>query len=349
MNVGITALEWAVPDKVLGRDELVEKFENEEIVDKIIESSNIYERRVTERQECASDLAVKAAEKLFERFNIDKESIDLLLFASQTPDYLIPTTACIIQDRLGLQTRLGAFDINLGCSQYLYSLSTAYAYIKSGLAKRALVLTGDTVTKIINPKDRGVVPLFGDAASATIVEQVDQGGFVDFELGTDGSGHKHLIWPASGMRNFYQTDEEKNLEKIDKKSGSITTDSNMSMNGGAIFVFTMRVVPKVIGNLFEKLKISVDDIDCFVFHQASKLIVDTISSKIKAPPEKVHHRLSDLGNSGGTTVAITLFDAIQNGKIKAGNKVLLTAFGVGLSWGASVIEVNEELISAIKN
>ena len=260
-------------------------------------------RRVARNGECASDLAVAAATHLFDS-GIDRREIDLILFATQTPDYLLPTTACILQDRLGLSTDVAAFDINLGCSQYLYALATAHAYVTAGLARKALVLTGDTVSRTLHAKDRSVVPLFGDAGSATLVEPSAGGaGFETFCFGTDGSGANALIWPASGLRMARSAQTA--IEKTDRY-GATRTDEHMFMDGRAIYLFTLKVVPRLVNGLLGKAGIQLDDVDLFVFHQASKLIVESAVRKLKLPPEKCLFTVQDLGNSGGTTVAIAL-------------------------------------------
>ncbi|MDB4691627.1 ketoacyl-ACP synthase III [Verrucomicrobia bacterium] len=332
----ITATAYYVPENKLTHQELCERF-GTEAMQKVASSSGILERRVCDPQTCASDLAYRAAEDMLCQFEINRSDIDLLLFATQTPDYLIPTTACILQDRLGLPNDIGAFDINLGCSQYIYALATAHAYVSSGLAKKALVLTGDTVSRILHPEDRAVVPLFGDAGTATLVERVDtgEGGFIDFSLGTDGSGHRYLIWPTSGLREARNSETQ--MPNVDK-SGSVRSRDDMFMDGAAVFVFTLKTIPRLVTGLLDKNSLSIEDVDLFIFHQASELIVESAAKKLSISKEKIHYKLHDLGNSGGSTVAIALTDAWLKGKIKPGMRVMLVAFGVGLSWGGSLIE-----------
>jgi 3-oxoacyl-[acyl-carrier-protein] synthase-3 len=239
----------------------------------------------------------------------------------------------------------------LGCSQYLYSLATANAYICAGLARRSLVLTGDTVTRILNPQDRAVVPLFGDAGTATLLESSDRngGGFVDFELGTDGKGYQHLIWPTSGMRE--PRTEESAKETIDK-GGSVRRKDDMFMDGAAIFIFTLKTVPNLVTRLLAKCDVDIEDIDLFIFHQASEMIVESSARKLKIPREKIHYKLHDVGNSGGSTVCIALTDAWLSGRIEPGQKIVLVAFGVGLSWGATLIDQSalpETLLGELKD
>lgn len=330
----ISAVAYHLPENELTHDELEKRF-GSEVMTRVVENSGIKSRKIAGQTECASDLAFEAAKKLLLENNIDKDSIDLLIFSSQTPDYLIPTTACILQDRLGLSKKTAAFDINLGCSQYVYAISIAHSMLVAGLAKRALVLTGDTISKILNPLDRAVVPLFGDAGTATLLDTAEMGnGIVDFELGTDGSGHEYLIWPTSGLRN--PKTESSAIAKEDKE-GSWRSDNDMQMNGKAIFLFTLQLVPRMIQSLLKRHNLTVDDIDVFVLHQASDLIINTIANKLNIKKEKLALKLSDCGNSGGSTVAVALGEALHSGKIKKGSKVVLAAFGVGLSWGSCLI------------
>lgn len=333
VGVGITKVVYAVPTNRLTHNELAHRFGHDQM-DKTAQSTGIYERRVVPSGICASDLAAHAATTLIDRYGIDRATIDLLVFATQTPDYLLPTTACILQDRLALPKSAAAFDINLGCSQYIYSVGIASGLIKAGMASRALVLTGDTVSRIVNPKDRSVVPLFGDAGTATLLERCPKDtGFVAFDFGTDGAGAKALIWPASGLR--LPRSAASALEVPDK-TGSVRSQNDMYMDGAAIFMFTMRVIPETVGRVLAKADIRLEDVDLFVFHQASQFIIDNAIRKLKIPREKVHMKLRDLGNSGGSTVGVCLADAVATGVLKPGMRVLLCAFGVGLSWASAV-------------
>lgn len=336
----IVASSYCVPTTRLSDDELVSRF-GEETMEKVRSNSGIHDRRVAGPEECASDLALQAAEELFAANpDVSRESIDLLVFATQTPDYLLPTTACILQDKLGLPKSTAAFDVNLGCSQYVYSVSVAHAMITSGLAKRALVLTGDTVSRILHPLDRMVVPLFGDAGTASLIEAAPEGqGFRAFEFGTDGSGHELLVWPTSGMRVPRSTET---AEEHQDKYGNIRRRDDMFMDGTAIFVFTLKTVPQLVGRLLNKAGISIEEVDLFVFHQASRAIVEASAKKLNIPEHKLHYKLREFGNSGGSTVGIALTDAWLEGRLRPGMRVVLAAFGVGLSWAATLIEWPEQ-------
>jgi 3-oxoacyl-[acyl-carrier-protein] synthase-3 len=334
MTIGISGLAYALPSGVLDHSELQQRFGSDEM-DRLVVNTGITSRRVSLKSECASDLAVTAAEALFKNSNVDPSTIDFVIFATQMPDYLMPTTACILQNRLGISTSAGAFDINLGCSQYVYSHGTAYALVNSGLAKKVLVMTGDTPSRIVNPLDRAVVPLFGDAGTAAIIEDVgESGGFQKFAFGSDGSEYQSLIWPTSGMRE--KKDETSVVEAADK-SGAVRSRNDMYMDGQRIFLFTLKTVPRTLKEFLANNNLSVDDIDFFVFHQASKLIVETIAKKMGIPDSKFNRIYETRGNSGGSTVGIALHHAVSEGRIKPGSKVVMSAFGVGLSWAHTVM------------
>lgn len=344
MSTAIIASSYYVPEHKLTHADIVTRY-GEDMARKIADSSGILERRVAAAGECASDLAVRAAEDLLTAHRIDRGTIDLIIFATQTPDYLLPTTACLIQERLKVPTTCAAFDINLGCSQYVYSLAVAHSMIEAGLARRALVMTGDTVSRILHPQDRAVVPLFGDAGTATLLEAAPQGqGFLRFKLGTDGKGAPFLMWPTSGMRQPRTTES---AQVVTDKNGSSRRADDMAMDGAAVFVFTLKTVPKLVEDLLAAENMTVADVDLFIFHQASEMIVESSAKKLKIPREKLHYKLHDVGNSGGSTVGIALTDAWLKGRIKPGMRVVLSAFGVGLSWAGTVIHWPENFLGPV--
>jgi len=341
MKAGITALAYSLPKNKITNDDLALRF-GSNYIDKILPTTGVIERRAATSEECASDFAINAAKKIFE-MGVDKDQIDLLVFGTQMPDYQMPTTACIIQNKLGLPTSCAAFDVNLGCSQFVYALAIANAWIKSGMAKKALVLAGDTPTRALNPKDNVVAPLFGDGAVAAIVEEVKDGGFIDFDFGTDGRGWKDLIRKTSGFREPRTAESAK---EVADQSGAIRSMDDMFMDGGNVFLFAIKSVPVSVRKLLDKTGLKLDNIDLFIFHQASELIVKSFSKLLKIPLQKLHFKLHDVGNTGGSTVGITLADAFINGKIKAGDKILLSAFGVGLSWATCALEWSSDFINA---
>jgi 3-oxoacyl-[acyl-carrier-protein] synthase-3 len=334
MGSGVVAVEYALGSQTLTYEELEQRF-GVDVMKKVYSGSGIRNRRVAAPDVCGSDLAFEAANRLFSNHPVDRASIDLLIHCTQSPDYFLPTTACILQDRLGLKKECAAFDINLGCSQYVYALSVAHSMIAAGLATRALVLTGDTMSHTIHPRDRSLAPLLGDAGSATLVDQAGEGqGFLAFEFGTDGSGHRYLMVPAGGFRN--RSCEETRREETDKE-GSTRTQENMFMNGAAIFHFAISVVPKTVDRILVKSGLKIEEVDLVLFHQANRYMLDYLVKKLRIPAEKTHFFVEDIGNTSGSTMPLLLADAIGAGKVRPGAVILMVVFGVGLSWAAVAI------------
>ncbi len=337
----ISHISCVLPKERLTNDVLAQRF-GDSVMAKIENMTGIHARRISAKGECASDLAVKAANSLFESGACNKDEIGLLIFGTQTPDYTMPTTACIIQDRLGLSTSCAAFDVNLGCSQYPYILALARSWIASGLCKKALVLTADTPSKLINFMDKSAVTLFSDAASASILEASDTDCIEDFDFGSDGSGFSDLIVPASGFRNPPTPDDH--IVREDENH-NFRANVNMHIDGFKIFTFAYRVVPESVKRLLAKNNLTVDDIDMFIFHQAGEMMVSSVAKKLGIASEKVHRCMSEFGNCGGSSVPIALANAILAGRVKAGMRIVLSAFGVGLSWGSVLMTCPD--ISAI--
>ncbi len=337
MGIKITSLSYALPQNKITHDELCERF-GKDVMDKVATASGIWERRAVSPEQCASDLAVEAANKILSED--DRKSVDMLIFATQTPDYLLPTTACILQDRLGLNKEIPAFDINLGCTQFLFALSTAKAYIAARMAKKVLVLCADTPTKLINPKDKSAIALFSDAASACIIEQSEEDCALDFVFGSDGSGYTDLICPTSGLRN---PPTPADFIEMEDENQNIRANVNLHINGLKIFAFAFKIIPQTVEKLLARNNLTKDDIDLYIFHQAGKKIVEASAKRAELDMNKVYLNMRDIGNCGGSSVAIALADAIKNGQIKSGSKVLLCAFGVGLSWSGAIIKMPEIL------
>ncbi|MEK4629451.1 MAG: ketoacyl-ACP synthase III [Solibacillus sp.] len=304
---------------------------------KLTKKVGISSKYIAEKNETASDLALQAAEKLFAKGVCKKSEIDFLLFCTQAPDYILPTTACIIQEKLKLPTSCGALDFNLGCSGFVYGLSLAKGLIESGQAKNVLLLTADTYSKFIHENDFSTSLLFGDAAAATLItESTDRNNLGPFIFGTDGSGAKELIIFAGGSRE--PVDSEALLEFEDEK-GNIRTRSSLYMNGSEVFNFAMREVPKAINDLLTKENTTLNDYDYFIFHQANKYMLDALRRRMDIDKEKFSIQLHDCGNTVSSTIPIALKREIELGHIKNGDKVLLVGFGVGLSWGVCSIKI----------
>ncbi len=333
-STGILATDFELPETVLTYQELEERF-GTETMQKVLSGAGIRNRRVAPPGVCGSDFAYAAAERLITQHGIDRGSIDLLVFCTQSADYFMPSTSCVLHERLKLSKKCASFDVNLGCSQYVYALSIAHGMILSGSASRALVLTGDTMSRTLHPKDRATVPLMGDGGSATLLGEVPaEQGFLGFELGTDGTGHQYLMIPAGGFRQPLSAETAK--ESVDAE-GNVRTPQNLYMNGVAIFHFAITVVPETIRNLLAKLSLTMADIDLFLFHQANKYMLDYLHKKLKIPPGKSHFFIEEVGNTSGSTIPILLTDAWRAGKIRPGALVLMIGYGVGLSWAATVI------------
>lgn len=323
----IKAIEYHFPTNQIANDP------NNKLTKKI----GISTRYIAGKDETASDLAIQAAEKLFEKGVCKKSEIDFLLFCTQAPDYILPTTACIIQEKLKLPTSCGALDFNLGCSGFVYGLSLAKGLIESGQAKNVLLLTADTYSKFIHKNDFSTSILFGDAAAATLItESSDVKNLGPFVFGTDGSGAEELIIFAGGSRE--PLDSEALLEFEDEK-GNIRTRSNLYMNGSEVFNFAMREVPKAIANLLKKENTTLNDYDYFIFHQANKYMLEALRRRINIDEDKFSIQLNDCGNTVSSTIPIALQKEIELGHIKNGDKILLAGFGVGLSWGVCSIRI----------
>jgi 3-oxoacyl-[acyl-carrier-protein] synthase-3 len=328
----IHAISYYLPDNVINNETLNELFP-EWSASKISSKTGIYERRIALSDEFSSDMAVKAAEKLFAEYDIDRSKIDFILLCTQTPDYFLPTTACIVQDKLKLGNNIGALDFNLGCSGFVYGLSLAKGLISANIAKNVLLITSEMYSKLINEKDKGNRTLFGDAAAATLISA--EGGeceIGDFVLGTDGSGAENLIVKNGAFRNAL-----KNGVDIIQDDEFKSNDNNLYMDGSEIFNFTAKAVPLMIDDLMKKLKLELNDIDLFVFHQANKFMLNFIRKKIGIPEDKFFFFLENCGNTVSSTIPIALYEAMKQQRINSNSKVIIAGFGVGYSWGATIL------------
>ena len=332
MKTYIKALAYTLPENEITNEQLVKEFP-EWSVDKIADKVGINTRFVASENETSSDLAVKAAEKLFlENPNINKEDIDFVLFCTQSPDYFLPTSACIIQNKLGLPTTCGALDFNLGCSGYIYGLSLAKGLILGGIANNVLLLTGETYSKYLHPKDKGNRTIFGDAGSATLISTEGFAEIGNFSLGTDGKGAENLIVKTGGLR----CKSPMNDLTFDEKANPTSSDY-LYMNGSEIFNFTIEAVPELVKNTLLKNKLTNDEIEGFIFHQANKFMLNFLRKKLKIKAEKFYYYMSEVGNTVSSTVPIVLYEKLKNRELH-GN-ILLGGFGVGYSWGGCVINI----------
>jgi 3-oxoacyl-[acyl-carrier-protein] synthase-3 len=335
MHAAISAIEYFLPEKVVSTSDLSVEFPDWS-VEKIDEKTGIQFRHVAGPEECASDLAVNAAEQLFASGACDRESIDFILLCTQSPDYFLPTTACILQDRLGIPTTAGALDFNLGCSGFVYGLGLAQGLISSGQASNILLITAETYSKFIHPRDRSVRTIFGDAAAATLVKAVssDSALIGPFIYGTDGSGGPNLIVPTGGMRR--PRTEQTGLP-IRDESGNVRSMDNLFMNVVEIFNFTLSSVSQTFDRLLEKASLSMGDIDLFVFHQANRYMLEHLRNRIEIPEEKFVIAMSHCGNTVSSTIPIALKHAACEGRITNHSMVMLVGFGVGYSSAATLL------------
>jgi 3-oxoacyl-[acyl-carrier-protein] synthase-3 len=318
----ISAISYYFPETVLSNSSLSELFPDWP-ADKIKAKTGILNRHIAASDEFVSTMAVKAATALFSEHNINPADIDFILLCTQSPDYFLPTTACLLQDALGIPTTAGALDFNLGCSGYIYGLSLAKGLILTEDVSNVLLITSETYSKHLGPDDKSVRTIFGDAAAATLVTRSGTGGGIRrFAFGTDGKGAENLIVKAGGMRH----------------AGGNGEDRHLYMNGAEIFTFTLKSIPQLLSQVLEKNRMDIADIDLFIFHQANKYMLDHLRKKLDIPEEKFYIYMEDCGNTVSSTIPIALKNALEQKRIGAGDKVLLAGFGVGYSWGATILQ-----------
>jgi 3-oxoacyl-[acyl-carrier-protein] synthase-3 len=335
MKAAIRAIEYYLPEKAVTTEQLSAEFP-EWSVQKIDEKTGIQSRHIASEDECSSDLAVAAAQKLFASGVCAAHDIDYVLLCTQSPDYFLPTTACLIQDRLGIPTSAGALDFNLGCSGFVYGLGLAQGLIESGQAANVLLLTAETYSKFIHPRDRSVRTIFGDAAAATLVSAVEADAPLigPFVFGTDGRGANNLIVPTGGLRRARTAETAR---EITDDSGNVRSQDHLFMDGAEIFNFTLKAVPQSVCQLLERSRKTLEEIDLFVFHQANRYMLEHLRRKIKVPQDKFCMAMSHCGNTVSSTIPIALKHAQLEGRLKPGDLTMLVGFGVGYSWAAGLV------------
>lgn len=333
----ITNIASHLPEKILHNDELSKLYPGWS-AQKIHQKTGILTRHIASDNETAGDLAFKAASKLFNKSNIIPQDIDFVILCTQTPDYFLPTTACLLQDRLKIPSSAGAFDINLGCSGFVYGLSIAKGLIETKSARKVLFLTADTYSKFIHPMDKSVRTLFGDGATATLIESTEntEDEFIGpFIFGTDGSGGNNLIVKTGGFRCVKSADTAK--EEVDS-SGNTRSSDNLYMNGSEVMNFTLSAVPKAMDELLIKCGKVVDDFDYVIFHQANQFMLDALRKKLKLPEEKFPIFLEGCGNTVSSSIPLTLESMIDQNRLKRGDRLLILGFGVGYSWAGAAVK-----------
>jgi len=330
MKAFIKAISYYLPERVITNEDLAQLFPDYTI-DKVSSKIGVTERHIAAHNETSADLAAKAAGKLFEEYHLSPSSIDFLLLCTQSPDYFLPTTACILQERLGIPTTAGALDFNLGCSGFVYGLAIAKGLITGGIASRILLLTAETYSKFTHPLDKSNHTIFGDGAAATLISDNGFAEIGNFSLGTDGREADKLIVKTGGMRH------PEKMNDLHVAEGNPVSSDHLFMDGSEILNFTLDAVPPLISETLHRNIVAQPDIDLFVFHQANKYMMNFLRKKIKIEEEKFYYCLEKFGNTVSSTIPIALKEAMTDGSIKEMQKVLIAGFGVGYSWGGTVL------------
>jgi 3-oxoacyl-[acyl-carrier-protein] synthase III len=321
-HVTITGLGAYAPDRVVTNDELAQMVDTSD--EWIVERTGIRERRIAADEQALSDLSLPAVRQALEQADSDGTDVDLLIVATVTPDMMFPSTSVILADRLGAK-EAAAYDLSAGCTGFMYALAQAYGMVAAGLARRALVVGGDVLSRILDWTDRSTVVLFGDGAGAVVLEPSEQPGFLAFELGADGAGGENLWLPGSGSRVFEDPDRL------------------VKMNGREVFKFATRVLVSSAEAVLERCGSQVDDVDVYVPHQANVRIIDHATKKLGIPSERVVVNVDRYGNTSSGSIPLALADAQADGRLQPGSLVLMTGMGAGLTWGSALMRWTQEL------
>lgn len=342
-GVGIMAMSAAVPKRVVINREYTQVFSKEE-ADEIVDKTGIEQRRFADENTCSSDLCLAAAEKLIFDNGINKEDIDLLVFISQTPDYRMPATSVVLQHRLGLSNKTIAFDINLGCSAFLYGLSVVYGMMERSGLKKALLLDGETRSKVYSARDRRSAFLFGDGGVAALIERSLKFGKSTFSLNSDGSRADLIMIPAGGYRKM--SSAETVVEKVVDEFGNMRSEEQGYMRGGDVFNFVIREIPRDIKNILALTEKTIDDFNYVVFHQANNFINSYIAKKMKLDTAKIPSTIAKFGNTSSVSVPLTIVSELS-GKLDGKKELLMSAFGVGMTWATAIVPFVDCKISEI--
>ena len=317
VRIGITGLGTHVPERVVTNDELADFVDTSD--QWIRERTGIRERRIAGDDEALTDIALPAARAALADAGVEAGEIDFLVCATVTPDMMFPTSAALLADALGA-SKAGAYDLLAGCTGFVYAIAQAYAMLSSGLSRRALVVGGDVLSKILDWEDRSTLVHFGDGAGAVVMEPVDRGGFLGFELGADGAGGENLWYPGSGSRKFEDP------------------ESYVKMNGREVFRFATRIMVYSAEQILAECGKTVEDVDVYVPHQANRRIIDYAAAKLRIPPEKTVVNVERYGNTSSGSIPLALVDARAEGRLRDGALVLMTGMGAGLTWGSALVE-----------
>lgn len=343
-NVGITAMAGCVPKKVINNYEYDLDIWPKEEVKKIVDKVGVFERRFTDEKTCSSDLCFAAAEKLIADNSVDRNEIDLVVFLSQTPDYRMPATSILLQDRLKLPITTMAFDISLGCSGFINALSIVYALMENKGFRKALLLDGETRSKVYSRKDRREAFIFGDAGIAALVERNEKFGESYFSLNSDGSRGELIMIPGGGYRNM--SSAETLRDKVVDEYGNIRNDEQGHMEGADVFNFVIVEIPKDIKGLFAYVGMNIEETDYYVFHQANAFINNFIAKKMKLNYDKIPWTIQKYGNTSSVSVPLTIISELKD-KMQGRKKLMLNAFGVGMAWATAIVPFVDCKISEI--
>ncbi len=332
-QVRIAGIASAVPKRVLTLEDDARVFGAAEI-ERISQNIGVRSRHVVEQSTCTSDLCYAAADRLLDELGWQRGSVDALIFVTQTPDYFMPATACVLQDRLKLPTSCASFDVNQGCAGYVYGLWIGGQLARSG-CRRLLLLVGDTTSRLVSPRDRNVTSLFGDAGTATALEYASDAARMCFELGADGSGYKHLTVPAGAFR---QPHSPRSAERTERTGGNVRSDEDLFMDGAEVFTFVLREVPRLVQSILTAAETTIADVDAFVFHQANRFMLGHLTKRLKLPPERVAMGLAEYGNTSSASIPLAITTEWREPLRDRQQRMLLAGFGAGFSWGAAVLE-----------
>lgn len=333
MSVKIKNIAYALPERLVDNSELQIRHPTWDVL-KVAEKSGVYQRYIANETTTALDLGVTAVERLFKDAKLGVNEIQGILFCTQSPDYIMPSNSFLIHQKFNFPPSVWAFDYNLACSGYVYGLSIANGMIATGLAKNVLLITADTYSKYVNKDDRSTTMLFGDGAAATLIGESKGGGIIDVDLGSSGKDYESFYIPAGGCR--IPKSEYTSVTSVDQ-SGNIKSLENIQMNGFAVWKFIAHKIPQQISGLLTRNDLSVSDIDLFIFHQASKMTLDSLVKSLNINENKVYLNIDKVGNTVSASIPIALKYAQEEGRLKRGDKILISGFGVGLSWGSMII------------
>lgn len=340
MSVNIQKIEYALPVKVITNKELRDQHKGWDF-DHLEDRTGVFQRHIANQDETALDLAEKACLQLTANSEIKLDDVDGLIFCTETPDHLIPSNACLLHGRLDLPQNVLSLDINMGCSGYIYSLEVARSLILSGVARKILLANGDTYSRLISAEDRATKVLFGDGAAISIIGlEEGKSGIMDTSLGSDGKHFKKFMIPAGGAR------QPKNAEtgkQIMDKSGNIRNEENIAMDGFGVLAFFNATIPNTITKLLKRNNLAINDIDLFFFHQASRIALTSLQRLLKISDEQIYLALGSVGNLVSASIPVALKMAANENRLKPGSKIILCGFGVGLSWGSTLIQLPETL------